>query len=127
MSELFARALAEGDPDMRVAARLHGQKTAVLIDIKSELAVEVFGDREIGHSEMKPVDRMNAEFARTSGRLDGAANGGHGASSRTQSRLSPGDRWNLTVSARAGPPSTMAPKRRADAVKEIPLAAISIS
>ena len=71
VSELLARTLAEGNPDMRIAARLHGQKTALLVDLEPELAVEIFGDREIGNSEMKPVDRMNAKFARTSGRLDG--------------------------------------------------------
>jgi hypothetical protein len=63
---------------MRIVARLHGQKATVLIDLKSELAVEIFGDREVGNGEMKPVDGMNAELAGTSGRLDGAANGGHG-------------------------------------------------
>jgi hypothetical protein len=63
---------------MRTAGRLQGQETALLIDLESELAVETFRDREIGNSEMKTVDRMNAEFAGTSGRLDGATNGGHG-------------------------------------------------
>src|SRR3984957_12067845 len=77
MSELLSRALAKRDPDVRIATCLHGQETAVLIDLKSELAVEIFRDREIGNSEMKTVDRMDAEFAGTSGRLDRAANGGH--------------------------------------------------
>src|SRR3984957_4688336 len=81
MAELLARALAKRNPDMRTAGRLQGQKIIVLINLESELSVEIFRDREIGNSEMKTVDRMNAEFTRTSGRLDGAANGGHGASS----------------------------------------------
>ena len=68
MSKLLARTLAERDPDMRIAGGLHGEETALLVDLKSKLAVEIFGDREIGNSEMKPVDRMNAEFAGTSGR-----------------------------------------------------------
>jgi len=85
---------------MRVAGRLHGEETAILTNLEPELAVEIPGDREIGNSEMKPVDRMNAEFAGTSGRLDGAANGGHDASSRIQCRLRPGDRSNLNVSPR---------------------------
>src|SRR6185312_8467900 len=63
MPELLARPLAQADPDMGVALRLHRQKTAVLVDLKSELAIEAFGDRKIGNGEMKPVDRMNAEFA----------------------------------------------------------------
>jgi hypothetical protein len=63
---------------MRIVSRLHGQETAVLIDLKSELSVEIFRDREIWNSEMKTVDRMDAELAGTSGRLDGAQNGGHG-------------------------------------------------
>ena len=62
---------------MRIAGRLQGQETAVLIDLESELAVEIFRDREIGNSEMKTVDRMDTELAGTSGRLDGAQNGGH--------------------------------------------------
>src|ERR1700722_20155170 len=81
MAELLARALAKRDPDMRIVACLQGQEAAVLIDLESELSVEIFRDCEIGNSEMKTVDRMNAEFTGTSGRLDGAANGGHGASS----------------------------------------------
>ena len=40
MSELLARALAERDPDMRVAAALHGEELAVLLKLESELAVE---------------------------------------------------------------------------------------
>jgi len=60
---------------MRIAARLHGEETAVLVDLESELAVEILGDLEIGNGEMKPVDRMDAEFAGTPRRLDGAANG----------------------------------------------------
>jgi hypothetical protein len=63
---------------MGVALRLHRQKTAVLVDLKSELAIEAFGDRKIGNGEMKPVDRMNAEFAGTTGWPDSLANGGHG-------------------------------------------------
>ena len=92
MSQLLARTLAEGDPDMRGAGGLQGQETRLLVDFQPELAVESFGDLEIGNSEMKPVDGVNAEFARTSGRLDDAVNGGHGASSRSQCRLPPGDR-----------------------------------
>src|ERR1700735_3025609 len=78
MAELLARALAKRNPDMRTAGRLQGQKIIVLVDLKSERAVEIFRDREIGNSEMKTVDRMNAELAGTSGRFDGAQNGGHG-------------------------------------------------
>src|SRR5579863_534786 len=124
MAELLARTLAERDPDMRVAARLHRQETAVLVDLKSELAIEIFGDREIGNSEMKPVNRMNAEFAGTSSRLDGAANGGHGNSPRSQGRTQPCERSNSNLLGRAGAPITMAPQRSVDALKEIPPASI---
>ena len=82
MSELLARAFAEGHPDMRIAARLHRQEIAVFVDLESELAVEIPGDRKVGHGEMEPVDRMHAEFSRSPGRLDEAANFGHVASSR---------------------------------------------
>jgi hypothetical protein len=98
MPKLLARALAKGDPDMRVAAGLHGEELAVLVDLKSELAVECFRDREIGNGEMKPIDGMNAEFAGTSGRLDGGANGGHGASSCSpvgDAAKTTGRRWAL--------------------------------
>src|SRR5690242_8490678 len=87
MPELLARTLADRDPDMRIAARLHGEDAAVLIDLESELAVEISGDLKIGNGEMKPIDRMHAKFARTSRRLDGAADGGHGVSSLPTSRL----------------------------------------
>ena len=59
------------------------RRLPLLVDLESELAVEIFGDRKIGNSEMETVDGMNAKFARASGRLDGAANGGHGASSHS--------------------------------------------
>ena len=78
MPKLLARALAKRDPDVGIVARLQGETSAILVDLKSELAVEIFGDREIGNREMKTVDGMDTEFAGTSGRLDGAANGGHG-------------------------------------------------
>src|ERR1700722_12830485 len=124
MSKLLARTLAERDPNMRGAGRLQGQKTSLLVGLKSEFAVESFGDREIGNSEMKPVDRVNAEFAGTAGWLHGVANGGHDASSRIQCRLQFGDRSNLNAAARGGLPITMGPKRSADALNEIPPASI---
>ena len=67
----------------------------MLIDLKSKLAVEIFGDCEIGNSEMKPVDGMNTEFTGTPGRLDSGANGGHGQSSRSQSRRGRHDRSHV--------------------------------
>src|SRR5580658_3024356 len=127
MAEPFARALAEGDPDMRIAGRLQGEETAVLIDLESELAVEIFRDREIGNSEMKTVDRMNAEFTGTSGRLDGAANGGHGASSRSQSRRGRHDRFarGPLANATAGLPGGQGQRARALPVVEDGLGADS--
>ena len=35
---------------------------AALLELESELAVEIPGDRKVGNSEVKLVDRMNAEF-----------------------------------------------------------------
>src|SRR5579863_8490517 len=79
--QLLARTLADGDPDMAVAARPHGEEIAVFVDLEAELAVEIPGDLKIGNGEMKPVDRMNAEFSGPPRRHNGAANGGHGVSS----------------------------------------------
>src|ERR1700678_875182 len=108
MPKLLARTLAEGDPDMRIAAGLHGEETAVLVDLESELAIEMLGDREIGNRKMKSVDRMDAEFAGTSGRLDGGANGGHGASSRSPigdaAKTTGGRRWAILGNATSGSP-----------------------
>ena len=67
MSKLLARALADRDPDMRIAAGLHGEQIAVLVEVESEFAVEVLRDRKVGNGEMESVDRMNAEFARAAG------------------------------------------------------------
>src|SRR5579871_4992269 len=80
MSKLLARTLANRDPDMRIAAGLHGDQIAVFLKLQSEFAVKALRDRKVGDSEMKSVDGMNAELARTPGRLDGAADRGHGAS-----------------------------------------------
>ena len=58
--ELLARALAEGDPDMRIAGGLHGQKTALLVDLESELAVESSWrprDREQRNETGRPNER----------------------------------------------------------------------
>src|SRR5262249_18285682 len=108
MSEPFARALAHCDPHVRIATGFHGQKTAVLIDLESEFAVEIFGDREIWNGEMKPVDRMNAEFAWTSRRLDGVANGGH----RVSSPLRAGAESESSLARRRSADATSSSARR---------------
>ena len=49
------------------------------VDLKTELVVETLGDRKVGNREIEPVDRMYAEFPGPPGRLDEAADFGHGA------------------------------------------------
>ena len=59
---------------------LHGDQIAVFLEVQSEFAVKCLRDRKVGDGEMKSVDGMNAELARTPGRLDEAVNFGHGVS-----------------------------------------------
>jgi hypothetical protein len=80
MSKLLARALADRHPDMRIAVGLHSDQIAVFLEVQSEFAVKGLRDRKVGDGEMKSVDGMNAELARTPGRPDKAVNLGHDAS-----------------------------------------------
>src|SRR5271163_1469974 len=68
---------------MRIAVGLHGDQIAVFLEVQSEFAVKGLRDRKVGDGEMKSVDGMNAELARTPGRPDETLYSGHSASSRS--------------------------------------------